>query len=365
MMAGSATSSRCWLIVAIAAALIGPRFCAAGTVAAKDGTFTGPVTISPAGVTAKEKSVKWDDVLYVCTGQPMVAASTNAVRFANGDVWNVEIVTLTDGQLTLGKGLLGGRKLSLDGVAALDLGSAAAAPVDGKSNTLLREKGQPVPGTLLWVDGKQLAIESPLGALTLSRSGGWVRYVLSSEASATAKDDQIVLTDGSILCGQAKPVDNGVELQHPLLGKYVIPAANIAAIVRHPAWGMYLTDAPINAKCTPLLTKALLPEIGGTSGEFLASVRIWATCRLEYKLPAGAKSLRTWLLPVDGAKGAAVVRMSVSGKEILRKGIAAESEASAIALDLPAGDTLVIEVDYGPAMAFPCGIVLADPVVVK
>ena len=345
-------------------------------VAARGGTYIGDVKVSEAGVRVGETNVAWGDVLYVTTGQPpRVAVGAQAVRFKSGDVWYVEVPAISEGQVTLGEGLLGKRKVNLDGVAGVDFGAGVAGTAAVKDNTLYRDKGEPLPGKLLWADAKRVAIDSPLGVLTPAR-GGPMRYVVSAERAGAPKEDQVVLTDGSVLRGRVVPGrDGNFEIEHPVLGKYALAAGNVASVARHQAWATFLTETAMSVRTTPLLTRALPAETveaanieGPTGGRCLAAVVIPAGSRIEYPLgarAAGGSVFRATLESAESSKGTMSLRVSVGGKEVLREEFAPGGPARAIAVEMPDGDALAIEVDYGSVLAFPCGMVVADPVIVS
>jgi hypothetical protein len=339
--------------------------------ATREGNLVGEVALSDAGVSVGSKSVAWDNVLYVVTGLAVKpSASPQAVRFKNGETWCVEISAVSGGKLTLGAGVLGKREVALDAVAALDLGRTAAPLGGQKSGTLYKDKGEPLPGKLMWIDERRLAIDSPLGVLTLQRDSGLNRYVLATDVAAL-KGDVITLVDGSVLCGAAKLSAGGIEIEHAALGKHAVALANIVSIARHPAWAAYLTEMEMTAKCVPLVARAVGPQrLEGAEGggTFFKAIRMCPLTEARFKPPAGAgkATLRATVLPIPGAKGDAVVRISAGGKTVFEQEIAAGATGKELAVELPAGavEELTITVDYGGKLAFPSGVILQDPYLV-
>jgi hypothetical protein len=70
---------------------------------------------------------------------------------------------------------------------------------------------------------------------------------------------------------------------------------------------------------------------------------------------------RTSLAPVDGARGDTQIKVSVGGKPVLEKSLAAADRPAATSVELPPGDDLTINVDFGTLLRFPCGVLLLDP----
>jgi hypothetical protein len=85
---------------------------------------------------------------------------------------------------------------------------------------------------------------------------------------------------------------------------------------------------------------------------------------VRYRLPAGAAKaarLRLVLSVVDGAQGDIKFRVRAGNTVKLEREVASGARPEAVSLELPAGEELEIEVDFGAELRFPCGIVLGDP----
>jgi hypothetical protein len=63
-------------------------------------------------------------------------------------------------------------------------------------------------------------------------------------------------------------------------------------------------------------------------------------------------------------RGDARLRVLAGGKTLLEKTIGPGAAVEPLALDLAQAQELVLEVDFGNRIGFPCGIVLEDPIVV-
>lgn len=327
------------------------------------------------------KPVAWGDVLFVMRDQETRSIrSPEAVWLTSGEVWHAHVAGLSSGKLKARFLLLGERELDAAALRALDFLPDLSPPEPGdKPATLYREKGEPVPGQLLWVDEGRLAIDSPLGVVTLAREG-LARYLFrSGPTPPAAKDDEVGLVDGSTLRGQARPAKDGLELEHAVLGKVAIPGRLVRSVLRHPASVACLGElAPAKVDAVPLVAKAVPPEmlaypaVGGSRvwpGDLVAihGIRIQPKCSVTYRLPKlpGQKLVFLATLgPIERMRGDAKVRLAAAGKTLLERDIGPAAKREAISVEVPRDAELAIEVDFGPAIRFPCGVMLGDPMVV-
>lgn len=340
----------------------------AGYVVTAAGRLDGKIALAKDHVAVDGKKVAWDEVLYLLPG---AAGSTSPqrqhVRFRNGEVWACELLTATGKELEVKSGLLGRRKVDLGSVAALEFVPEPPPVRDPKPATLYRAKGEPIPGELLSLTGEKLGIASPLGDLELPRAG-LARYIVSTDPPAPRGQqemNEVSLVDGSVLLGRLKPLAEGFALEHGVLGRLTVPAPSLRSLVRHSATLIDLADqVPKVAETTPLLAPGPQPvRFETVRGDgFIKGLRIEPKTVVRYALPRDGKkrSLRAMVSGIDRAKGDARVRVRV-GKVVLDQEVAAEERPRAIDVDLPEGEELVLEVDFGRRLRFLCGVVLADP----
>ncbi|MCX5683736.1 MAG: hypothetical protein NT049_08630 [Planctomycetota bacterium] len=375
----------CQLVLLIVAAA--PAW-AGGVVQTLDARLEGDVAWADGGLSVAGKPVAWDAVVYALP-QAVAAGATSggAMRLDGGEVWRGDIVGLAAKRLTVRSTLLGAREVETDRVRELwFLGAACADGPEAVSSaaaagTLYRDKGEPIPGTLLWVDETRLAIDSPLGVLTLPREGA-VRYSFPAGAAGAkaqvqpAGADLVGLVDGTLLRGAVKPKAGGVEVVHAVLGTLAVPAANIRYVRR--------SDARVTDLIARLSGAVKEQDIlsagaaGGTrdvragdgaapAGQCLASMRLQPRATAACTLAQGTgKQLRLTgrIEPVPGARGDARLRVTVGGKTVFEKDLAPGAAALPLAVDLPEGGDLGIEVDFGKRIGFPCGVVLEDPLLI-
>jgi hypothetical protein len=350
----------------------------AGIVQTIEGRIEGPVTLEEAQVKVGDKAAPWDRVIYAMLDhEGRTFGAPHAVRFANGEVWCAEIVGLAARKLSVQFGSFGKREIDVAQLASVEF--APGLPIEGNAQpgALYMEKREPVPGTLLWIDDKQLAIDSPLGVLTLPRDGA-VRYTFPASAKPTTEaGDELRLIDGSILRGRIKPANGGVSLDHPVLGAVSLPVGAVRSVARHLPNVVDLTElAPASVKAVSLLGSAPLPRAvellrfdapRSQRANCLRAARIEPKTTALYRVPAPAGKramLRASVGPAPGCRGDVRVKIAASGKALFEREFAASAEAAAVSVDLPAGGEVSFEVDFGPRLQFPCAAVIADPLVV-
>lgn len=355
----------------------------ADVVQTVQGRLEGEVAFADGAVQVAGKPAAWADVLFViCASDTRSIRPPQALRMASGEVWLVHVSSLTAGKLKTRSSLFGARELDVTLVRALDLLPDLAPPEPGdRLGALYREKGEAIPGGLLWVDEQRLAVDSPLGVMTLPREG-LARYLFKAAAKpapATGAADEVSLIDGSVFRGQVKPAKDALELEHALLGKLTVPRRLVRSVLRRPPSVVYLAETPPAAvKAVPLVANAVPPEtlayptqgdVPGWPGALVAirGLRVLPKCSVTWRVPrlGGAKAvLAATLAPVEGMRGDVKLRIVAAGKAVLERDLGPAAKREAVRLDVAPEAELTVEVDFGPTLRFPCGVVIGDPVVI-
>ena len=66
----------------------------------------------------------------------------------------------------------GNQSLPISQISILEFNKKENSPDNGKQpSTLYRFEGEPIPGKLIWIRQKDIAIESPLGIIPIPRQG--------------------------------------------------------------------------------------------------------------------------------------------------------------------------------------------------
>jgi prepilin-type processing-associated H-X9-DG protein len=325
----------------------------AGVVQTLDGRLEGNVTFADGRVEVSGKAVPWENVVYAMPqGLARTLRASGAAHLFGGDLWHGEIVRLSDNRLSLRSPFLGPREIEWQFVRAVEFQPAEPPDVRGGAATLYRDKGEPVPGNLLWIDEKRLAIDSPLGVLTLPREGA-VYYDAGAAARTApgAGNDRVGLIDGTVIRCTAKPAAGAVQVEHPVLGTVRLAAAAVRYVRRED----------------PRVRSLGRADQAGPAGLCLEAMRLEpkraVNCGL--KQDAGKKvRLMARVGPIDGAKGDAHLRIGTGAKTAFEMDFGPGAAAVPLSLELPDADGLVLEVDLGPRLGFPCGVVLEDPLLV-
>jgi hypothetical protein len=167
-----------------------------------------------------------------------------------------------------------------------------------------------------------------------------LRLAVEGEEEAKPAPMEVVLltNDGCRVLGVPAGMDRGrLVLETSMLGKVrVDPAAILAGHVRHPKSRLFLTGlAPVEVdERTFWEPKPDLPwrrDRSVRGGPLLVQRRFWTVgfgchslSRLDFEVPEGAKSFRTWLGADDSAVGSDVTgemdfRVFLDGKPVARK----------------------------------------------
>lgn len=353
--------------------LAGP--CLAGSVLTAAGRQEGKVALGDNALTLDGKAVDWPAVLVVVTdNNAATLPARNLVRARSGEAWYGDILAVSAKQVEIN--CYGKHSVDREAVSSLEFTPGVAAE-ELSAKTLYREKNEPVPGALLWVDDNRLAIDSPLGVLTLQREGT-IRYVFDPAADEALPEgqDEVQLLDGCIFRGKFSLGAKTCMLEHKTLGKLSLPTAAVRAIRRRPAGATYLADLkPASAKTAPLVDKAPTAArfacgyqaVGGNWLGFMKSLRIEPETTVKFQLPKEATAggtLLTRLSAPEGAKGTVLVRISADGKPLAEHKLAPQDKPIDVQANLPAGKDLTLEVLFEKPLRFPAAVVLQDPVIV-
>ena len=362
---------------AVAAALwIAPA--SAGVVQTAAGRREGKVTVAPAGLVVDGKVHNLADVLLVRFHRPyQTLRQPSVVRLVNGEVWRGRIVGLQGGRVKISSPLLGLREADAGEVACLEFRANLPALRDPATQTLYRDKGEPLPGELIWVNEEQVAVDSLLGALPLPRSGVR-RYVMAREEVVPLAPDEaeVAFLDGTVLRGKLTLGKDKVTVAHRHLGRIEAPAAAVRSIVRRLPGVSHLTDLPYRLTVAlPLSAKkvsgAPLGEGEGPArrrGGYLRSLTVLVGSEFQYTLPASDKSVRLLgaLGRMPGGLGDARVEILAEGKTVLDQTIAPSQHGDQrLSVDLGKAKTFTIRVTFGRRLRFPCGVTFGDPILVR
>jgi hypothetical protein len=378
---------------------------ASGIVQTLQGRLEGPLQLRHSEVQIGTNTVPWSTVLYLLFDPDVrTLPRPHKVRFHNGESWRADILRLAGGRLALDFELFGPREIPCAGVAALDFTPGTQRDRADTPGHLYLKDGELVPGNLLWLDAAQLALDSPLGVLTLPRER-LACYVFPDHArlaDVVRNADEVRLVDGSILQGGLRVEHDRLVLRHAGLGNrtdsetrplaparvnplangrdsvkddsLTIPLAWVRSLIKaQPAAHLLGRQAPAAAQSVgPLgatnLADAFVvlrldaPEV--PRRESLTQLQVHAHTMLTYRLPdalARGSRFHATVQPLPGARGSAWLRLLAGTNVVAERELQPADAPQALATTLPATRELTVIVDWGRRLGFPCGAVLSDP----
>lgn len=332
------------------------------------GVVEGKAALTADGFRVGEQTVAWADVVYASFDRPTASGGPQAVRLGSGEIWRCELVALAGGKLQVRSAVLGERQVPLAQVNAIEFAPEQVRPEGIKTNQLYRTKGEALPGAILWIDAAQVAVDSPLGVIKLPRTD-LLTYIFSDTITpALAGEDEVSLTDGTVLRGKFKISKDTLDVDHALLGKQSLPLATVRSILRRPAGTNYLVELPIkNVDARPLINLPAKPQVvAHATGAYLNEVRIPAPCALTYALPKGLDRprLQAMLTCPDNTRGAVTVRIKSGSAVLVEKSVAGGGKPETLDVMVD-GNELTIDVDFAAGVTLPAGVILGDAVLMQ
>ena len=295
-----------------------------------------------------------------------------AVHLLDGEVWNAEVRTVEGvGKkkvLNIRSQIFGEKKIPLGELASMEF-VAGTPEASREAGTFYRKDGDPLPGSLIWVRDKDIAIRSPLGVIPVPRAQA-LRFVLATpEPPATRPGDEIGLTDGSLLFGTTSFDGNQLVIQHRSLGELKVPWTSIRYLRRTAPNLVWLDTVPgtVLESIGPALPPPA-PRLTNTVTDTHArSLRIMPHTVFRLTLPAPLQPavFRGQLHLVPGNRAKLEVTVLDGDSPVWNRKIDPGSAAIPLSLNLPAGRDLTLKVAFDGPLAFPCGIDLRDAHVIR
>lgn len=338
-----------------------------GLVISNSGRRQGALTLEN-GQLSCEGKVIGDQVFLAVNSLPQnISRLPGAVRLLNGEVWNAEVKTLEGAgrrkQLNIRSQIFGEQKIPLSSLASMEF--LAGEPEDPREpGTFYRKGSEPLPGSLIWVRDKDIAIRSPLGVMSVARASA-LRFVLATPTPPEAPaGDELGLSDGTILFGATNFDGNEVVIRHETLGEIKIPWSSVHYLRRNIPGLVWIDEVPRTVIETigPALPPPA-PRLARTVSESHArSLRIMPHTVLRLTLPPSGEPavFRGELHPVPGNQAQLEVSLLNGDSPLWSRKISSGTEPIPISLDLPRSEELTIKVTFDGPLSFPCGIDLRD-----
>ena len=354
-----------------------------GAVVTADKRISGKIAIKDGKLQVGQQTLEWSDVLMLTVNRKIEASQ--AVRLSDGQLLACRVLSMKNGSCSVHSFLLGKHSLDVKQLAAIEFQSDLSWSPTGDAGVLQRWEAEPVPGTVQWIDDRHLAIDSPLGTLTLDRNG-LRKYVFdlprkaAASAPATAPADEIVLSDGSLLRAEVSLAGTDLQVRHAALGQAKLPATVVAGFVRKGKVAL-LDDLQPKFEAKPLLGKgdkaenrpaAGLQFVAGPDGNLLfqRAVVVEPQGKLVYALDklAGARAgselrLIAHLRMSDESKAGVRVIIRADEKVVFDKEIQ-PAGGEDVAVGLGRARQLSVEVEFGKVMKFPCRLVIGEGLLV-
>ncbi|MFP6657094.1 MAG: hypothetical protein VB853_02870 [Pirellulales bacterium] len=306
-------------------------------------------------------------LLAVCESESQLAAGGSAVRLINGETWQGKLLGLVKGVVSIESPLLGKRDVPVSQIACLDFVPVASS--EGEPGTLYRTQGEPIPGKLIYIRDKNIAIDCPLGIVPIPRSSVR-RFVMAAvDPKAGGTEDEMGLTDGSLFRGRLAFANDNLVLTHPTLGSLMFQWDAVRYVRRTPpgvTWLDRLEPSGLQ-RVGPVLPPSPPAVINAGNRGHLRAVRMLPHTVVRYPLSAtatGGRVFRAQVAAVVGCRADVSVRILAGDREVWKRQIGPNSEPLAVSADLSGATEMTIEVNFGEHLAFPCGVNWLDAHVV-
>ncbi len=333
-----------------------------GGVLTRDGKRRhGPSAIQGGQLTIVGETIALGSLLLaVCENDPATPADSNVLRLINGESWNVRITGMAEKGVTISSSRFGQRTVPVSQVASLAFVSGPNR--HGEPGTLYRTKGEPIPGTLVWIRDKDIAIDCPLGVIPIPRPNVQRFVVAAVDRKKARADDEIGLTDGSLFRGRLSLEDDKVTLAHPTLGPLRFDWKEVRYLQRTPAgvdWLDKLESSDLKQVGPVLPPPAPSVISDSTHKQCLRAVRMLPHTVIRYRLPVGngvRRLFRARVNPVAGCRSDVMVRILAGDQPVWEQRVDATNAPVAVTADLGIAAEMTIEVDFGKQLAFPSGV---------
>jgi len=348
-------------------------------------------------ITLRDEAVRVDD-------QPIARSAVDAivihrdgrshttphlVTLDDGERWAGTVIDYDQQRLRLTGPLLDDRTLDADRLDRITFvtGRADAAPIP--PGTLIRTEGEPIPGELMWIDPREVGLDSPLGVVTLPRERVVAyRFPATADGATGADDatdapdgpndtadnhgdrpDRLTLTDGSVLHGRLVLGDNAVGLAHPRLGRMVLPQSVVHRIRFGDRPVHWLTADDLSAEGVDVFGHPLDPAMRQIEAAGMTAFRIEVGATVSVRRPGHAASrARTFLAAarVNAPRGVELRLTARLGDErIAGQVLTADDRVHDLRItppaEVPRDAPLTLTVRPGPSFAMPAGLILQDP----
>lgn len=344
-----------------------------GTVHTPAAILAGKLDVVDGQIRVNDRPVPFKDIILVVSSKTVgEEKSAQMVKLISGDTLNAEFHTQGAGKLRVQGSIIGNHEIDIDAVLRLDFSPQAEGASLNRGGFLYLKDGDPIPGDVIKIDTGSVDFECPLGAITLPRerllSYGVKRKERNTEPVVS---DEVGLVDGSILMGTVELDGENLVVTNPVLASISVAWSNVRYLRRarpDVMWLSQATDIETDLKGAPFPPSPPHSIDAGARQDagFLNATRIGARTMARYGMPVavGKREFRAVMAPVLGLREKVMFSLEVSGKGVFKQQLDAKTKPQVLALDLPDGDELVVNVDFGERLSYPCGVDMGDAYVV-
>jgi len=334
---------------------------APGVVRTFSGVMKGQLALRGDQLTVGGKAVPLQTLLSLNNAVAVSgSAADSGIRLRNGELWAGQIKGYAAAAVEL-ESAFGVRKVKLSEISSLifdgDVPFADEAP-----GTLYRRGGDPIPGKLVWIKSKDLALSSLLGILPIPRNK-LARFVVQPvNAKVGSGLVEFGLVDGSILYSKTLKIKNGrFQMQHPVLGEFKLGSNQITYLRRRTLDTVWLAG-PTRTKAVGIIgagVKPFLRDAGQSGGQvFQQALRLPALSSATYDLPAAFRkgaTLRGTLMPLSNSRAKLRVSLQAAGKTVWQTKLEPGGDPVEVNLRFPPCKDFSIAVAYDGKVAVPGG----------
>lgn len=329
------------------------------------GRARGPMVIKGDKLTMGGREVPIASMLSATRDGGQIASTTKqAIRLVNGELWRVTLDSFEKDAIVVSGPLFGKREVPLKQVASIEFDTSVVPSGKEQAGTLYRRSGEPIPGKLIRIREKDVALDCVLGIVLIPR-GLVTRFVLvpASDLSRTDSSTEIGLSDGSIIRGTLQIGESSIAVAHKILGTIKLDMSTILSIRNTPVGVTWLGSPDGESlKCIGPMGSSPLPTV--IKSDFSRSIRMMPRTVATYIVPKEIREkeslFRAELAPIPAGRGDVEINVSAAGKVVWKKTMNVMSEPAAVSVNLPACSDFSIEVAFGGRVAIPCGVEWRD-----
>ncbi len=349
----------------------------AGLILTRDQRLEGPIRLGRGAVILGGIAYPAERLILAVTDwDTQTLPAPHVLHLATGEAWRGAVTRLRGGTLVFRSPVFGTRELPTQAVARVDFVPNADPRAITAVGTLFRRAGEAVPGPILWINERAIAIESPLGSLRIPEETALAyAWRPAPPAAPAASATDVETLDGTILRGAARIEPDKILLQHDLLGALEIPAGAVRAIRNWGPGHTLLADlAPAGLRVAPIHDRPL-PDAAwafearriSQTGTFrgLRTARLQAGAEVRYARPAafrGPAVLRALVAPDPANRETVRLSVRVGSRVAGALELAPGRPAAELSAALPAGADVALEAAFGERVLFPASVLIGDAV---